>query len=500
MSRKPQILLVDDDPDLGPFVKHQLQQEGWQVHYIDSPLKAARMLRAEHFDILLTDMNMPLVSGLELVMWTKKHAPRTKSMIMTSMPIEMVKIMAQEAGVLGIFSKPLDVQGFKDHVEQELQTGLSGKIRHINLLDLLNVMLMDKVNREIQIHDKNKNRQAFLSLYQGDVIHAAIYDLESEDLLFDGESAFYEILKIRNGSFSEKTYNPDLIKNIEVPFQNLSLESARILDEQQSFSMDVDNTYLNNIDKIRRIMLVDDDETIRLLIKTSLEKQGFEVITFGSAVNASLALSNEERPLQVDLIITDVSMPEMSGIDFMLWLKARHIPCPVIVMTAFHSPEIEEQARQNKVVKYLNKPIKLHQLEMLLAEIGNTGFEGVIENINVFDFIQLTVMSGERKHLLFQADANSPVGHIYIENGRFLHAHFEEHTGEQAFLEIINIGRGLFQEGPWVLPSQLTLSEIPTHKLFLNATRMLDQKNAFWPGSESLIAEIERKVEGPPQA
>jgi len=493
MNRQPQILLVEGDAKQGAYLKQELNKLGFVTFYCDSPSKAARLLQHEHYDFLLTDMSMPGISGIELILWAKKHVPRTQSVLMTVMPLEVVQMMAQQAGVTEIYSKPLDLKIVAEKLNASFQTGLSGKIKAVNLMDLLKIMLMDKVNREIQIEDRSQQKLGRLALYQGQVIHASLIDLKNEALIADGETGFLEIVKLKNAFFSEKTYNPDLIRNIEMDFQGLTMEVAKQVDETSEISLDVSNALLTGVDRVSTIMVIDDDPMIQLLMEKSLVHQGFKVITMKSAIEATQFIQSHINDLGFDLILTDVSMPAMSGLDFLLWLKEHQIRTPVFMMTAYPSLEIEDFAKKNNVLKFLKKPVDTKQLEQLIAEIGPTGFDGMIENINIFDFLQLSLMTGEQRYFVV-FDQNNQPGHLYMDQGKFAHAAYLDKIGEEAFLAIVILQKGRFEEHTWQEPEQKSLEKTPPHKLLFTATRVLDQQNAFWPGSENLIAEIEKKV------
>lgn len=499
MARKPKVLVVDDDRDVGEMIKRILAQDGIDTHFSDNPLKASRLLRQEHYDILLTDMNMPFISGIELIMWAKKHAPRTQGIMMTAMPIEAIKPMADQAGVMDILRKPLNLVDVRQLLSERIKIGLSGKVRQVNLGHLLQIMLMDKVNRKILIQDKRAESVGVLLLCGGELVHASIMLKEADDtVVLTGDAAFYVLLKIKNGVFTEQSFDSTLPYNIETPFQSLMMEAAKQTDENSEQDLQVENPYLQNIDKIRRIMVVDDDMIIRVLLNKSLTQQGYEVIEMPSAVDAVAYLKpylTRMDSLPLDLIITDVSMPGMSGVEFLLWLKESHFPVPVIMMTAFHSKEIEQTAHQNKVLRYLNKPIKLKELEILLGEIGNTGLEGYVDNINVFDFIQLSLMSGERNCVQVKNQESGASGLLYLNHGDILHAEYEDQVGEAAFYAMISIGKGSFFEKEWQAPPLQSLKDTPVHKLLMGATRLLDEKNAFWPGSELMLEAIEQKVD-----
>lgn len=485
--------MVDDDKELGTMLQQLLAQDNIETYFCDNPLKAARLLRQGHYDILIADMNMPYISGIELIMWAKKHAPRTQSIMVTAMPVEAIRPMADQAGVMDIFSKPLNLADLRLLLKERIQTGLSGTVKQVNLGHLLQVLLMDKVNREIVIHDKTSGDTGKLLLHNGELIHASLYTASNE-VVAQGDDAFYQILNIKNGAFTEQNQAQELPHNVQTPFQGLMMEAAKQMDEEVDQQLEIENPYLKNIDKIHRIMVVDDDLIIRMLLNKSLTQQGYELIEMPSAVDA-VAYIESQPILDLDLIITDVSMPGMSGVEFLLWLKEQRIQAPVVMMTAFHSKEIEQTARQNKVLRYLNKPIKLKELEILLGEIGNTGFEGHVENISVFDFIQLALMSGERNKIQVKNQETGQVGYLYLKHGDILHASYQNLVGEQAFYAMIQIGKGTFSEQAWEEPDALSLATTPIHKLLIGATRLLDQQNAFWPGSESMLQAIEHKVE-----
>lgn len=494
MSRKPRLLVVDDDRKLGEMLRRMLAQDGIETHFSDNPLKASRLLRQEHYDILIADMNMPYISGIELIMWAKKHAPRTQSIMMSAMPLEAIKPMADQAGVMDIFSKPLDLLEIRKQLAERIQTGLSGKVKQVKLGHLLQILLMDKVNRKISIRDKSNGNTGTLLLHNGELVHATLRNEASNQDISTGDEAFYQILDIKNGTFTEQSYDGTLVHNVETPFQSLMMEAAKQLDENQEQNLEVENPYLQNIDKIRRIMVVDDDMIIRILINKSLTQQGYEVIDMDSAIKA-VEYIKDEGSESLDLIMTDVSMPGMSGIEFLLWLKEQEIKLPVIMMTAFHSKEIEQTARQNKVLRYLNKPVKLKELEILLGEIGNSGFEGYVDNINVFDFIQLALMSGERNKIQVKDQESGQSGYLYLNHGSIIHAEYQDKVGEDAFYALITIGKGNFFEREWDTPAQASLQSTPVHKLLIGATRLLDKQNAFWPGSEAMLEAIEKKVD-----
>jgi len=107
----------------------------------------------------------------------------------------------------------------------------------------------------------------------------------------------------------------------------------------------------------RKILVVEDNELNMKLFNDLLESQGYQVIQTREGLSA-LELAREHRP---DLILMDIQLPEVSGIDVIKWLKEdeelRHIP--VIAVTAFAMKGDQERIRESGCEAYISKPISV---------------------------------------------------------------------------------------------------------------------------------------------
>ncbi|MFQ5893442.1 MAG: response regulator, partial [Nitrospinota bacterium] len=82
---------------------------------------------------------------------------------------------------------------------------------------------------------------------------------------------------------------------------------------------------------MKRILIVDDEENIRLLYEEELAEEGYEVATAASAEEA-MAQIEAKRP---DLVTLDIRMPGIDGIEFLRLLRERDRDLPVIIVTAY---------------------------------------------------------------------------------------------------------------------------------------------------------------------
>jgi DNA-binding NtrC family response regulator len=110
-----------------------------------------------------------------------------------------------------------------------------------------------------------------------------------------------------------------------------------------------------------RILVVDDEEQMRDLLVKVLERKGYQVSVCGNGVDALAFLEREPA----DLVVTDVRMPGLSGMEALRAIKELNPDIVVIIMTAFGSIDQAVQAVKEGAYDYINKPFKID--EMLLT-------------------------------------------------------------------------------------------------------------------------------------
>ncbi|HSQ64073.1 MAG TPA: sigma-54 dependent transcriptional regulator [Polyangiaceae bacterium] len=115
---------------------------------------------------------------------------------------------------------------------------------------------------------------------------------------------------------------------------------------------------------MRRVLVVDDEENIRLVLRTLLRKHGYEVELADSG-EAALALVDSFGP---DVILTDVRMPRMGGLDLLATLKAKNVGATVIVMSAYGSIDLALEAIKAGAYDYLSKPFKPDEVVLALRK------------------------------------------------------------------------------------------------------------------------------------
>jgi two-component system response regulator FixJ len=118
-----------------------------------------------------------------------------------------------------------------------------------------------------------------------------------------------------------------------------------------------------------RIVVVDDDPAVGRMLQVALSRANFDARLFGSAREALKALTVDG--LECDCIVTDLAMPELSGIEMLVALREAGIQAPALLVTGFAnglSPEVRERAR---VLSIMEKPIELRAfVEMIQVAVS----------------------------------------------------------------------------------------------------------------------------------
>ncbi|MEP0546165.1 MAG: sigma-54 dependent transcriptional regulator [Rhodothermales bacterium] len=113
----------------------------------------------------------------------------------------------------------------------------------------------------------------------------------------------------------------------------------------------------------KTICVVDDDPKIGDLFATVLRRDGYDASSFVSPVAMLETIDSDGPP---DLILTDLMMPDMSGIDLLEALRERDLTLPVIMMTAHSSVQTAVEAMRLGAFHYLQKPVNLEEMRALL--------------------------------------------------------------------------------------------------------------------------------------
>ena len=117
-----------------------------------------------------------------------------------------------------------------------------------------------------------------------------------------------------------------------------------------------------------RVLVVDDEPDVRKVIKRILTKAGYDVIEAEDGEQAIEAINEGENPLLLDVIICDIRMPKMNGIEAINYFQQQWPRVPLIVLTGFPDMEMAIGFLKKGVVDYLVKPVGKEKLTNAVAK------------------------------------------------------------------------------------------------------------------------------------
>lgn len=109
--------------------------------------------------------------------------------------------------------------------------------------------------------------------------------------------------------------------------------------------------------RLGRVLVVDDEASVRKPITLSLQKTGYEVIEAENGEQAIEALNAGDNPLLVDTILCDIRMPKINGIDAIAYFRSHYPSIPVVVLTGYPDVELAVSLMKAGVRDYLVKPV-----------------------------------------------------------------------------------------------------------------------------------------------
>jgi len=210
------------------------------------------------------------------------------------------------------------------------------------------------------------------------------------------------------------------------------------------------------LDTKKKILIVDDEETIAWGISKTLSQSDLGVETaYTCKAKEALELIQKTK---YDLIITDIRMPEMSGIDLLKEVKEKYPDTGVVIMTAYGSAEVQQEASKRGSIFYIEKPFDIKVLKKVISDFftkqsnpmieekadeSESSFTGDVGSLQLMDVVQMNCL-GRITCTLKVAEGNRN-GQIVFKKGDIVHAETGGMVGKEAFFSIAGWKGGSFE-------------------------------------------------------
>jgi CheY-like chemotaxis protein len=236
MSKHHKILLLDDDQDILDLYKEMLASLPSQpeVHTANSGARAIALLEAETYSLLISDLKMPKMDGLQLLTIVRKRWPSLRTVVMSALNDEQFKDRAYAMGIDQFLEKPRtgkEINYFCDCIEGLLNkndaTGAFRGVQSKSLMDIIQLECLSQSSSVLKIIAGPVEGRIWIE--NGEVMDAVAGDAI-------GEEAFRMIAGWRGGHFEILAPDPGRKRTIHHSYHALLLETAQAIDEAQQHS------------------------------------------------------------------------------------------------------------------------------------------------------------------------------------------------------------------------------------------------------------------------
>ena len=234
-------------------------------------------------------------------------------------------------------------------------------------------------------------------------------------------------------------------------------------------------------DKMRNVLIVDDEETVRVTLaewfSATFGPKEYNILQAANGISAIKHLAAHT----IDLLITDLNMPKMDGFELLAQMKSDYPRIPIIVISAFSTPDIKTKVVDLGAIRFISKPFSFGDLEAInipkLMEPPRKSDHGFVNGISLTSFLQLISMEAKSCTLTVRCGAKN--GEIFLERGELMDARTGRLDGNAAAYEIISWSDdGLTIEIDKVCHTKERKIEFPIMHLLMEAARMADERSA----------------------
>ena len=187
---------------------------------------------------------------------------------------------------------------------------------------------------------------------------------------------------------------------------------------------------------MKNVLVVDDEKSFIMSLRAGMEKHypDFNVLTAEHGKAASEILEST----QVDLVVTDLRMPEMDGFELLAYMSTNFPSIPAIVMSAYSTPDVKDRLKTMGSLRFIDKPVDFDELgQAIIDGLKEAPGGGSVMGISISSFLQLIEMEQKTCLLEVHPEDKSKKGFFYFNKGNLYDAVCGDVKGQEAALEII---------------------------------------------------------------
>lgn len=234
-AKQQHILFVDDEVNFLDTIRALFtawSKNSWQIECAASADQALEILKTRSFDLIVVDVNIPVLDGEQLLRILGRRYPDLKKAVITGYASEQRRSACLANGAELFIEKPRSAEGLKsvfamldELISWKQQAGFQGMLRRVGLQDVIQMECLSRNSSILEISDQKLTGRIYIE--DGRIIHAVVGDVK-------GEAAFQKLMALPGGSFELQHFEAPDERTIEGQWEFLLMEAARVRDESAS--------------------------------------------------------------------------------------------------------------------------------------------------------------------------------------------------------------------------------------------------------------------------
>jgi YesN/AraC family two-component response regulator len=230
LNKMKTVLIVDDELELLRTIAEYLEaaQSDFQILTANNGLEALESLRNQHVSLVVTDIRMPEMTGLDLIAIMLEEFPTIPCLVFSAYGTPELESYLKQVGSIGFIEKPFDPEILLRRIQDGLENlDETGSLSAIPLDAFLQVLQYEKQSAIVEITHRETAQLGYVYMSQGE-LHDAVWEK------WNGESAFFKILHLPKSDIGIRVHIKQFNrpKTIQAPLMQLVLEAMRLLDEE----------------------------------------------------------------------------------------------------------------------------------------------------------------------------------------------------------------------------------------------------------------------------
>jgi DNA-binding NtrC family response regulator len=370
------VLVVDDEANVLESVNKILERKGFEVAKTQNPEDALRQFKGEGFDLVIADLMMPKVSGLELLKAVKNENPGVPFLMITGYPSINTAVEATKNGASGFLPKPFTPVELEEAVEKAL-----GGTKEYEAADALPAEGQIDVDMPFDAREvaRATSENYVENLTRSDIAVAHAHkEAKALDFCAKGERSCKKYVK--SGECAEicpfvakaqkeaakskvqRSFVDDPI-DVDMPFSFSEVAAAT----SEAYAMSLGNSDMPVVGHYQRalksmtspkVLVVDDEAVVVNSVRKTLEKRGFSV---EGAFNGKEAVAKASQG-GYNLVILDMKLGNENGLDLISKLKNASPETSIVVVTGFASIDTAIESVRRGANDYMAKPFTPEEL------------------------------------------------------------------------------------------------------------------------------------------